>query len=182
MKKLFSRRIVRLGALLIIVALLVSGCGREEQEAETDATENPADDNGNTIKEEDATEVENGDSEETRIILNMNGTEIRGSLNATAAAESFKELLPFSITVSRAADDLCGSVSQQLNVDPGENRNSWKLGEIGWFGGWFTILLDHEDNFSSMPGITIIGTIDEEDLETVQSFSGRIDISVDLAE
>jgi hypothetical protein len=114
----------------------------------------------------------------TPVILEMNGTEVRATLNNTLTAKEFIKLLPYSVTVSRAADDLCGSVHEDLPSDEAEGRNSWKIGEIGWFGGWFTILVDNEEKFSSMPGVMIIGKIDDEYLETVQAFSGQVDITV----
>ena len=115
------------------------------------------------------------------IILNMNGTEVRATLNDNTIANEFVKLLPYNVTVSRAADDLCGSVSEQLTSVASENSDGWKIGEIGWFGGWFTILLDNQENFSSM-SVPIIGTINPEDLSFVQSLTGRIEIKITLAE
>ncbi|MGD1819035.1 MAG: cyclophilin-like fold protein [Pleomorphochaeta sp.] len=117
----------------------------------------------------------------TPIILEMNGKIIHGTLNDTQSAQAFKELLPFSVTVSRAADDLCGSVSEDLPFDPTEGKKEWKIGEIGWFGGWFTILVDHEEQFKNMPNISIIGSIDKSDIETVKAFKNRIDIIIKIA-
>ena len=117
-------------------------------------------------------------AETTPVILEMNGKEIKAVLNDTLTAREFAKLLPYSVTVSRAADDLCGSVSEDLPFDKSEGRKSWKIGEIGWFGGWFTILVDHEEKFSNMPGVMIIGRIDDEYIETVKAFKGRVEITV----
>lgn len=122
------------------------------------------------------------DNKNTPIILVMNGQEIRGTLNDTLTAQEFIKLLPYSVSVSRAADDLCGSVRDNLPSDPTQGKNSWKIGEIGWFGGWFTILVDNEQKFANMPNVMIIGKIDNEDIETVKSLTGSNKITVKLAE
>lgn len=66
--------------------------------------------------------------------------------------------------------------------DPAEGKNSWKVGEIGWFGGWFTILVDHEEKFTNMPGIMVIGQVEPDYLDTVAALRGRVDITVKLAD
>lgn len=65
------------------------------------------------------------------IILNMNGTNIHAGLYDNTAADAFLDLLPYTVTVPRAADDLCGSVSEQLPHDPAEDQDTWVIGEIG---------------------------------------------------
>lgn len=128
--------------------------------------------------------IDNMDSQQegTPVILEMNGKEVKGTLNNTLTAQEFIKLLPYSVTVSRAADDLCGSVSEDLASDRSEGQSSWKIGEIGWFGGWFTILVDNEEKFANMRGVMIIGKIDDEYIDTVKSFTGRVEITVRLAE
>ena len=120
---------------------------------------------------------ENSSSENTAILLNMNGTHVRAHLYDNTAARSFQELLPFSITVSRATDDLCGSVSQELATNPEEDSDTWKIGEIGWFDGWFTILCDNEEGMRKRSR-TIIGMIDDEDIPFVQSLEGTVRITI----
>lgn len=117
----------------------------------------------------------------TAIIMDMNGTEVHATLNDTVTAQEFIKLLPYEVTVSRAADDLCGSVSEELASDAGENSEGWKVGEIGWFGGWFTILVDNEAAFANH-SVMIIGAVDEADLSYVQSLTGQVDISIRLAD
>ena len=129
-----------------------------------------------------ATELYN--EQGTPVILEMNGTEVKATLNNTVTAQEFIKLLPYSVTVSRAADDLCGSVSENLASDRSEGKKKWEIGEIGWFGGWFTILVDNEQKFANMPGpgVMIIGKIADDDIETVKAFSGRVEIKVRLTE
>lgn len=117
----------------------------------------------------------------TPVILEMNGTEVKATLNDTELAKAFLELLPYQVTVSRAADDLCGSVSEELPSNENEVRQGWKTGEIGWFGGWFTILCDHEEQFAS-GSFPIIGKVDPDDLAFVTSLTGRVEITVCLPE
>lgn len=84
---------------------------------------------------ESTEDSENFSLEDTVIILNMNGTNVRAHLYDNTAVRSFQKLLPFSITVSRATDDLCGSVSKELVTNPEEDSNTWKIGEVGWVDG-----------------------------------------------
>lgn len=118
-------------------------------------------------------------AESNKIILNMNGTAVHAVLYDNAAARSFRGLLPYTVTVFRAPDDLCGSVSENLAVNPAEDQSTWAVGEIGWFDGWFTILCGNE---AGMPKRTrtIIGKLAAEDLPFVQSLTGSVQITVTL--
>ncbi len=120
-------------------------------------------------------------SDGAAIILNMNGTDIHAKLYDNTAADAFLDLLPYTITVSRATDDLCGSVSEQLSHDPAEDQDTWAIGEIGWFDGWFTILCDNE---AGMPKRTrtIIGKVDDADIPVLQAMTGSVKIEVTLDE
>ncbi len=118
----------------------------------------------------------------TPVILSMNGTDVRATLNNTVTAKALLDLLPYTVTVSREADDLCGAVSEPLPSGTAEGQSAWKIGEIGWFGGWFTILCDHEEHFSQMPGVMVIGKVDEEDMDFVSSLSGEVEITVRLSD
>jgi len=118
----------------------------------------------------------------TPILMEMNGTVVKATLNDTRTAKEFLKLLPYSVTVSRAADDLCGTVREKLPSNSSEGKREWKLGEIGWFGGWFTILVDHEEKFANMPGIMIIGKVDEEYLGFIKGLSGTVKIQIRSAE
>lgn len=84
---------------------------------------------------ESTEDSENFSLEDTVIILNMNGTNVRAHLYDNTAVRSFQKLLPLSIAVSRATDDLCGSVSEELVTNPEEDSNTWKIGEVGWVDG-----------------------------------------------
>lgn len=122
-----------------------------------------------------------GTAAEGKIILNMNGTEVHAVLYDNAAARAFRKLLPYTVTVSRAADDLCGSVSEELAPDHTEDRSTWAIGEIGWFDGWFTILCDNEDGMPKRAR-TIIGKIDGKDIPFVQSLTGTVSITATLGQ
>ena len=118
---------------------------------------------------------------DSTIILNMNGTDVKADLYDNKAANAFKEMLPYTVTVSRAADDLCGSVSEILPSDPSEDQDTWSIGEIGWFDGWFTILCDNEEGMPKRTR-TIIGKIHDEDIPFVQSLTGSVKITARLAD
>ena len=117
---------------------------------------------------------------DSTIILNMNGTDVRAELYDNKAANAFKEMLPYTLNVSRATDDLCGSVSGNLPSDPSEDQDTWSIGEIGWFDGWFTILCDNEEGMRKRTR-TIIGKIYDEDIPFVQSLTGSVKIEITKA-
>ena len=127
------RRIVfAITAILLMFSL--TACGSTSDLPNTE---------GNSLTESNAPDTEPGNGS-AAIILNMNGTDIHAKLYDNTAAKSFLNILPYTVTVSRATDDLCGSVSEQLSHDPAEDQDTWAIGEIGWFDGWFTILCDNE--------------------------------------
>lgn len=172
-----------MGLVLIGILFWVVGCSSENTPSEEKSI---LDSTNKVIIDEEIKKQTKGsevmENELAQLILIMNGVEVKATLYDTVAAKEFMKLLPYSVTVTRAPDDLCGSVSEELLSDPDEARNDWKLGEIAWFGGWFTILVDHEEKFSNMPGIQIIGKINEEYMDIVTAFSGRVDITVKLAD
>ena len=116
---------------------------------------------------------------DTRVKVTMNDTVVYALINDTETGKAFLELLPFHVTGYRAAIDICCSVSQQLPHNSDEDEE-WNIGEIGWFGGWFTILCDNEEQFRGQVR-AIIGKFEDEYINTVTSLSGNIDITVELA-
>ena len=171
--------------LMFSLAGCSNGSDRPDTETENgtqgaghiDAEENPPAESNSQNTEH----TEPGTGGSAAIILNMNGTDIHAGLYDNAAANAFLNMLPYTVTVSRAADDLCGSVSEQLEHDPAEDQDTWSIGEIGWFDGWFTILCDNEEGMPKRTR-TIIGKVDEEDIPVMQSFTGSVKITVTLDE
>lgn len=127
----------------------------------------------------DPASADDTDGRDPAVIIDVNGTMIKASLYDNRAARSFMKLLPYSVTVSRAADDLCGSVPELLDVDPSEDSNTWKIGEIGWFDGWFTILCDNEDGMRKRTR-TLIGKIRDEDIAFLRSIAGTVTLKISL--
>lgn len=165
--------------LLIFVIFFSVGCNAVNNDEAGNS--DPQQENQTALSQDQESGGPAQSSGGTAIILTMNGTDVHGTLNDTLIAQEFAELLPYSVAVSRAADDLCGGVRESLESDPTENFDGWKIGQIGWFGGWFTILVDNEENFADM-SVPIIGAVDEEDLAFVQSMTGRVEIEIRLAE
>ncbi len=123
--------------MAVILVLGLSACGNSEGISEP----------GNAVTQETSKTPEATTAQETvlsmitpALIIDVNGTIIKADLYDNQAARSFMELLPYSVSVTRAADDLCGTVTEQLGANPEEDLDTWKIGEIGWFDGWFTIL------------------------------------------
>ena len=178
-------------AILLMFSLVACGSTSDLPDTEEDSqTESRTPDawhtdaEGNPPAESNSSDTEHtepGNGGGVAIILNMNGTDIHATLYDNAAANAFLALLPYTVTVSRATDDLCGSVSEQLAHDPAEDQNTWAIGEIGWFDGWFTILCDNEEGMPKRTR-TIIGKVNEEDIPVMQSFTGRVSITITLDE
>ncbi len=164
---------LRVISIFVLMLLLVSGCSTGSKEADQENLDNTAE----TTADEPNEDVGNLT---TPIIMDMNGIEVKAHLNETLTAQEFIALLPYSVTVSRASDDLCGTVTEDLQSDPQEGKHGWEIGEIGWFGGWFTILVDHEENFADMDGVMVIGKVDDEYLDIIADFRGQVDITVTL--
>ena len=159
--------------ILLMISIAACGIGSDLPDTEEGSlTEN-------SMQNAERTETESDGG--AYIILNMNGTDIHARLYDNTAAEAFLDLLPYTVTVSRATDDLCGSVSGELEHDPTEDQDTWSIGEIGWFDGWFTILCDNEEGMPKRTR-TIIGKVDDEDIPVMQSFTGRVEIMLTLNE
>ena len=177
--------------ILLMISIIACSTGSDLPDTEEDSlTENSMQDighanvEGNSTAESGVQDAERNEPESNGgadIILNMNGTDIHARLYDNTAAEAFLDMLPYTVTVSRATDDLCGSVSGELDHDPTEDQDTWSIGEIGWFDGWFTILCDNEEGMPKRTR-TIIGKVDDEDIPVMQSFTGRVEITVTLDE
>ena len=186
-----KRFLLAITAIFLIFSLVACSADSDRTDTEdVSLTENSLQDSehSNTRKNlpaggntQDTKRTEPGNGGGTAIILNMNDTDIHARLYDNAAADAFLNLLPYTVTVSRAADDLCGSVSEQLEHDPAEDQDTWAIGEIGWFDGWFTILCDNEEGMPKRTR-TIIGKVDEEDIPVMQSFTGSVKITAALDE
>jgi len=116
----------------------------------------------------------------TAITLRVGNTVIPATLNNTITAQCFKETLPFSITLNRYEVDYCASAAP-LKTDESDRQSGWTNGDIGHFGGWFTILFDGEEKSKETSGVVIIGRIDDGHLDTVRSLGHPVRITVDLA-
>ncbi|MEU9456512.1 cyclophilin-like fold protein [Streptomyces sp. NPDC048277] len=113
----------------------------------------------------------------TPVTLTVGSTVIPATLNNTLTARRFKEKLPFTITLQRYADDYCGPAAP-LETDEAGQQAGWKNGDIGYFGGWFTILFDGQEHSRSTTGVMIIGRVDDGHLDTVRKLDSSITVTV----
>lgn len=133
-----------------------------------------------TTGKENTMEDKKLSSNGTRVKVTMNDTVVYAVINNTTTGRAFLEKLPFMVSGYRSPVDICCSVSDELPNDPSENQ-AWHIGEIGWFGGWFTILCENEEQFSN-PNFSIIGKFEDAYMETVTTMKGNIDFIVELAD
>ncbi|KUM78416.1 cyclophilin-like fold protein [Streptomyces curacoi] len=112
--------------------------------------------------------------------LTVGSTVIPATLNTTLTAQRFKDKLPFTISLQRYTDDYCGTATP-LDTDEAEQQAGWKNGDIGYFGGWFTILFDGQEHSHTHTEVMIIGRVDEGHLDTVRWLDSSITVTVALA-
>ncbi len=113
----------------------------------------------------------------TPVTLTVDGIAIPATLNGTRTAQSFAENLPFSITLRRYESDYC-TPTRPLPVKESETQHGWANGDIGLFGGWFTLLFAGEEHSRSTPGVMVIGRIGDGALETVRRLPETISLTV----
>jgi len=116
----------------------------------------------------------------TPIILKVDTTLIPATLNKTLTARRFREKLPFTIALQRYESDYCSS-APPLETDDTERQFGWKNGDIGYFGGWFTILFGGQESSKNTSGVLIIGRVDEGHLDAVRGLGRSITVTIDLA-
>ncbi|MEV7391991.1 cyclophilin-like fold protein [Streptomyces sp. NPDC091215] len=116
----------------------------------------------------------------TPITLTAGNTVIPAALNGTLTARRFKDELPFTITLQRYSDDYRATAAP-LETDESQQQSGWKNGDIGYFGGWFTILFDGQEHSRNHTGVMIIGRVADGYLDTVRGLDGTITVTVALA-
>ncbi|MHA6884493.1 cyclophilin-like fold protein [Ralstonia pseudosolanacearum] len=116
----------------------------------------------------------------TPITLTVGGTVVPATLNNTLTARRFREKLPFTMTLQRYEVDYCASTAP-LETDAAEQQSGWTNGDIGYFGGWFTLLFDGQETSRDTSGVMIIGRIADKHLDAVRGLVHSIKVTVDLA-
>ena len=185
MKKLFAI-ILSLGLMLSLAAC--SGNPKEDNQDNAGTSSTPQSVLGNESSSgAPSQESSGGESEEasetagTQIILTIGDLEIPAVLNDTVAAQSFKELLPFTVTASKGQYDYCG-VGGDIAYDEGETQAGWKNGDIGYARGWFALFHSGEEASSSYANEMIIGHIDDSYLDSVRDLPASVEITVEFAD
>lgn len=117
----------------------------------------------------------------TQITLTIGDMEIPAVLNDTVAAQSFKEMLPFTVTASKGQYDYCG-VGEDIAYDEDETQAGWKNGDIGYARGWFALFHSGEEESSGYTSEMIIGHMDDSYLDSVRDLPGSVEITVELAD
>ena len=75
------------------------------------------------------------------MVCGLNGAVVYAVINNNATAQGVMDLLAFHVSDYRAAVDICCSVSEEIPQEPTKNE-TWNMGEVAWFHGWFTILCE----------------------------------------
>lgn len=117
---------------------------------------------------------------ETKIIIEIAGQKIPATLNNTKTAREFAKLLPFQCHATHYEFDFCAVADKNLPTEASEQTKGWKNGDIGYGGGWFSVLVDGEEQSQSYQ-MMIIGHIDEDYLDTARHIQGSVEIKVCLA-
>lgn len=166
----------------LLLATLVFIYLKQDNNKKNDIPSSYSSTNNDLLNIEDSKEIKSinnsNNTQGTRVKVTMNNMVTYAIINNTVTAQSFLELLPFHITGYRSKDDICCSVDENLPNNPSEDE-IWNIGEIGWFGGWFTILCDNEEQFTER-NRTIIGKFEDEYIDKVTSLKGDIQITIEL--
>lgn len=117
-------------------------------------------------------------SRETPVMLTVGSTKIPATLNDTRTAQGFLQKLPFTISLQRYEVDYCAPTAP-LDTDQKETQHGWSNGDIGLFGGWFTLLFDGEESSVNTPGVMVIGHIDQPHLDQVKQLGDAITLTVE---
>ncbi len=116
----------------------------------------------------------------TRAIIAIDGVEYGMTITDTTIGRAFAKKLQdeggYTVTGSRAADDICCSEDEALETDLSENM-PWVCGGIAWTGNWFTVWVSEETAGRDTP---VIAQINEEHLEKHQNVIGSMEIEVQL--
>jgi len=170
--------------MIMACLMLLSGCGQSQNSTgsgTTQTAEVPGVKNSDTPEPPGPqTEAAAGETVCMTVKIMINDAEYTGSIPDTVCGRAFAEKLPFELNGSRAADDVCCSVSGDIDHEESENE-PWSLGDFGWFGGWFTLLCDHEDKFNSM-SVPVVCKINESDIPAATAVSGSVTIRIEAAD
>ncbi|HAV1777330.1 TPA: hypothetical protein JG922_000465 [Enterobacter hormaechei subsp. steigerwaltii] len=98
-------------------------------------------------------------------------------LNSSLTAKSFMRKLPLTFSMTRYEHDFCGEASS-LPTEPEDLHPGWKNGDIGYGGGWFSLLLSGEEISSAYQDMMIIGKLDDNALERLRVLSGSITVMI----
>ncbi len=171
--------------MCICISFSLTGCTGSSSDREISAGETGetysaqvSDEPGsNTVNEDEKMSV----AESMRAVMTINGTEYGMTITDTTIGHAFAKKLQdegsYTVTGSRAADDICCSESEALETDPAENI-PWVCGGVAWTGDWFTVWVSKEAAGRDMP---VVAQIDEEHLEELQALDGSMEIEVRLA-
>ena len=117
--------------------------------------------------------LENG----TRITLTSGGKILHATLNDTKAAQSFEQILPMTISFGKSSLDYCGT-APALDLVSSERQFGWRNGDISIVGGWISIFYVFQHRLP-MP-LTVLGSIDQEDLPKLNELSGSVSFKIEV--
>ena len=119
----------------------------------------------------------------TKVNIHFGDVVIPATLGNTSAAKALVAKLPLQVSVSRYDFDLCGTMGQRLPYKDEEKRYGWLNGDINFVpdGGWFTILMGHEEESESYGEHVNLGKVDCK-LSEVKKLHGSYRILIELAD
>ncbi len=118
--------------------------------------------------------LENG----TKITLTSEDVVIHATLNNTKAAKSFASQLPKEISFGKSGVDFCATMTT-IETDLSERQYGWHKGDISYVGGWLSIFYKGQNRLPIK--MMVIGSINEEDFETLIDLEGSVVFKVDIA-
>lgn len=114
-----------------------------------------------------------------KIIIKSAGKTIHAELKDTRSAENFAAKFPFHTSGYNSGVDYCCAADTSSSFAEDE-QIGWKNGDIGFGGGWFSILFAGQEQSSAFTDMVIVAHVDEEDLEIVRTLPKEADFTVDF--
>lgn len=114
----------------------------------------------------------------TKILIDIENTQIKATLNETKAAKDFISRLPLTLKMSKSDIDFsCNYSSGNYTVD--EMKKGWCNGDIIWGGGFLSIMFRAEKD-SLGYNLMIIGSVEKEELQKLRELSNEVEITFKL--
>lgn len=159
-----------LGICLFAVGFMFASCGSKQAVA------------NETVKEKmEVKEVmEEKNNMRTNIILTINGKALKGYLNASEPAESFKVQLPKTVRLNDSGNDFCGD-NIDVKYKNSDISKGYKNGDIAFWppAHNFVIFKNGQEHSQTTGDLVILGHITESQ-SVLDALEGNLEVKIEV--